>query len=155
MYMRRCSACGEDKPLNQFPRNGVDPDGRARYRHDCKLCYGISRKLSKKKHNKFVSSTKHRTGEDTMLSLSDWKEAMLFFRGCCGYCGAQQSRRTKLTKDHVVPVSHGGLTIKRNIIPACVSCNCSKGDKLLDDWFPRHKKYTVDRMTRIREWTKR
>ncbi|MNH04760.1 HNH endonuclease [compost metagenome] len=152
--IRTCTACGEDKPITEFPKNGVDLTGAVRHRTDCKVCYGISRKMSKKKHDKFVSSTKFRTGEDRTLTLEDWRAAMLYFRGGCAYCGVKQSRKTKLTKDHVVPVSKGGPTVRRNIIPACTSCNCSKGDTDLEEWFPKRKGYTPERLRNIKKWQK-
>lgn len=47
----------------------------------------------------------------------------------CFYCDAPS---TEL--DHAVPVSRGGLHDKDNLLPACRSCNASKGDKLLKEW---------------------
>jgi len=35
--------------------------------------------------------------------------------------------------DHVVPVSRGGLHCAENLLPACASCNLSKGAKLLEE----------------------
>lgn len=38
--MKRCSQCGEDKPLEDFPLRGVSERGRARcpFKAHCKLC---------------------------------------------------------------------------------------------------------------------
>lgn len=49
----------------------------------------------------------------------------------CKYCGA---RATSI--DHVVPVSKGGTNDPFNLVPACRSCNSSKGDKQLSEWTP-------------------
>ena len=147
-----CNQCGVAKPINEFPRNGLNKDGSYRYRPDCTICYNIRRKLSPKKHNKFVNNTKHRTGEEDTYSLSDWKDALVHFRGACAYCGHPQSRRLVLTKDHITCVKESGRTIRTNIIPACSSCNCSKADKALDKWYPKQPFFSEERMERIKVW---
>ena len=38
--------------------------------------------------------------------------------------------------DHVVPLSRGGKHEIENLLPACRSCNSSKGAKLLEEWLP-------------------
>jgi 5-methylcytosine-specific restriction endonuclease McrA len=48
----------------------------------------------------------------------------------CAYCSVED----KLTVDHVVPISRGGLDAPDNVVPACKSCNSSKGAKLLTEW---------------------
>jgi 5-methylcytosine-specific restriction endonuclease McrA len=42
--------------------------------------------------------------------------------GCCGRKGAWEV-------DHSNPVSKGGTDYFRNLVPACVECNRSKGDR--------------------------
>jgi hypothetical protein len=44
---------------------------------------------------------------------------------CCG-------EKKKLTRDHVVPLSLGGDNDINNIQPLCLSCNCSKHDRIID-----------------------
>lgn len=51
-------------------------------------------------------------------------------KGVCYYCG----NSGQMTLDHVVPISKGGPHTKTNIVPACSTCNSSKGSKLLDEW---------------------
>jgi 5-methylcytosine-specific restriction endonuclease McrA len=48
----------------------------------------------------------------------------------CAYCGATEN----ITIDHIVPLSRGGRHEPANLAPACVTCNCSKGAKLVDEW---------------------
>jgi len=47
----------------------------------------------------------------------------------CAYCPAPAT-----TVDHVVPISKGGKHAEGNLVPACLRCNSSKGDKLLIEW---------------------
>jgi 5-methylcytosine-specific restriction endonuclease McrA len=154
METKTCSVCGVEKQLVDFPKNGKEINGDTRYRNDCKECYGISRKISKKKHSRYVSNAKFRTGELELLTLKDWKEAMLYFRGACAYCGVKKSRQTRLTKEHIVPVSKGGPTTRTNIIPACTACNCSKADHDLAEWYPKRKVFSVERFDKIKKWQK-
>jgi len=51
----------------------------------------------------------------------------------CFYCGA----KGKMTIDHVIPISRGGKHVADNIVPACQSCNSSKGAKPLEEWHGR------------------
>lgn len=48
----------------------------------------------------------------------------------CVYCGAVEN----ITIDHVIPLSRGGKHEPANLAPACVTCNCSKGAKLPEEW---------------------
>jgi len=43
----------------------------------------------------------------------------------CAYCGSEFSS-IRLTRDHVVPVSQGGLDIWMNVVTACRNCNQQK-----------------------------
>lgn len=49
----------------------------------------------------------------------------------CVYCAGPFD-----TIDHVVPLTRGGDNMKSNLVPACRSCNSSKGQKLLSEWMP-------------------
>jgi 5-methylcytosine-specific restriction endonuclease McrA len=58
---------------------------------------------------------------------------------CC-YCDARAEHL-----DHVHPLSKGGADAAHNMVPACASCNLSKGAKPLAEWAetfgpePRHR----------------
>lgn len=47
---------------------------------------------------------------------------------CCQYCGERFST-SKLSLDHVVPRSRGGIESWENIVCACVRCNVRKGGR--------------------------
>lgn len=46
----------------------------------------------------------------------------------CAYCATEGA---KLEMDHVTPISKGGTHTADNIVPSCVPCNRSKGNKSL------------------------
>lgn len=49
----------------------------------------------------------------------------------CTYCGGGEN----LSFDHLIPVSHGGPNIASNLVPACRTCNSSKGNKDVFQWY--------------------
>ena len=61
----------------------------------------------------------------TKLTVEDWIEIQkLYGNKCrCGFTG-------KLTIDHIIPLSKGGIHAKENIQPLCHSCNSRKKDKI-------------------------
>jgi hypothetical protein len=67
----------------------------------------------------------------------DWKiiKARILERDdyTCAYCG---KRGVKLEPDHVIAVSRGGSHLDENLVAACVPCNRSKSNKLLEEWRP-------------------
>ncbi|HUH13230.1 MAG TPA: HNH endonuclease [Longimicrobiales bacterium] len=54
----------------------------------------------------------------------------------CQYCGRHRSRlrgREFLTRDHVLPISRGGLNTWDNVVAACSPCNNRKGNRTPDE----------------------
>lgn len=60
------------------------------------------------------------------LTRVQWEEIKQSYHHRCVYCRKKPSR---LTKDHLTPLSKGGSHTKSNIVPACGSCNSRKGTK--------------------------
>ncbi|HUF51459.1 MAG TPA: HNH endonuclease [Longimicrobiales bacterium] len=61
----------------------------------------------------------------------------------CSYCKRHRSElrgREFLTRDHVVPMSRGGLNVWANVVTACSVCNNRKGSRLPAEagMFPTH-----------------
>ena len=54
----------------------------------------------------------------------------------CSYCGAGN---TRLTLDHVLPRFDGGADDANNLVPACRSCNSSKGTEDVVIWLKETK----------------
>lgn len=151
---RVCVFCGEAKPLSEFPKNGVDKNGDTKYRMDCKTCYNIRRRenATKKKHTDFVCGMKRRGEKQVEYSHQQWKETVVFFGGECAYCGRTMHKGERLTRDHLEPVSLGGATTQDNIVPACASCNASKGASEWREWFMKQPFFSQERMNRIFKW---
>ncbi len=55
--------------------------------------------------------------------------------GLCYWCS--QPLNGKFHADHVIPLIHGGSNYPENIVCACQTCNCAKGDRLVySEWQP-------------------
>lgn len=59
-------------------------------------------------------------------SLKEWEDLKQSYGNCCAACG----KNTKLTKDHIIPLSKGGSDYIENIQPLCRNCNSKKHNKL-------------------------
>jgi 5-methylcytosine-specific restriction endonuclease McrA len=51
----------------------------------------------------------------------------------CHWCCIQLTDNNR-TIDHVIPLSRGGHHIPDNLIACCRPCNCSKSNKLVEEW---------------------
>jgi 5-methylcytosine-specific restriction enzyme A len=60
-----------------------------------------------------------------------WKN--LRARNHCHYCGKTVPAR-KLSMDHRIPISRGGMSERKNLVPSCKSCNNKKKNMMLDEW---------------------
>ncbi|MBW4638140.1 MAG: HNH endonuclease [Gloeocapsa sp. UFS-A4-WI-NPMV-4B04] len=69
------------------------------------------------------------------------------FNHRCAYCGSKSKR---LTLDHVLASSKGGIDSWSNLVLACAKCNGSKGSKNLTDWYTVSlPSYSEERLQRI------
>ena len=82
------------------------------------------------------------------LSEKEWDEVLVFFDNKCAYCGCG----LKMEMEHVIPVDKGGGFTRTNIVPACRSCNRSKTNWLLHEWYKHSSVYDVERLLNIVEW---
>jgi hypothetical protein len=72
----------------------------------------------------------------------------------CAFCGVNASHRRntrheRLTVDHVLALTKGGLDDAGNIIPACHACNSSKNNNLIEVWYRQQPFFTDVRWRKI------
>jgi 5-methylcytosine-specific restriction endonuclease McrA len=86
----------------------------------------------------FIGKIKRRQmnieGSHTFL---EWIELIKKHDNKCYYCGVCMTKKMEerqRTRDHIIPISRGGRDDMSNIVPACRSCNSSKGNKTLEEW---------------------
>lgn len=73
-------------------------------------------------------SSTHKHIKRTIPPLTN-RELFLRDAHLCMYCGNQFSENA-LTRDHVIPISKGGLDRWSNVVTACKSCNTRKGNRV-------------------------
>jgi hypothetical protein len=89
------------------------------------------------------------TGKTIRPNLAISVSALEYFDGCA-YCG---NKNEKVQADHFLPVCLGGSDEPHNIIPACRSCNASKGGKEPVEWVLIN--YGANTLARIISYTQR
>jgi 5-methylcytosine-specific restriction endonuclease McrA len=71
-----------------------------------------------------VQRSKRLQAEGT-FTQAEWRKKKAEYGNRCAYC----LRGGRLTVHHVIPLSKGGSNWICNIVPTCLSCNCSIGAK--------------------------
>ena len=72
---------------------------------------------------------------DHDLNATQW-DALKKAWGGCAYCGSSDR---PLQRDNVLAISRGGRYTLDNIVPACRSCNASKGNEEVTHWMRRRR----------------
>lgn len=67
--------------------------------------------------------TREKTRARELRNSQWWKNEIA--KGVCHYCGKNFSP-DELTMDHIVPISRGGKSTKRNVVACCKGCNNKK-----------------------------
>ena len=99
----------------------------------------IKKKYRKSEKGKILSQRTHFKRKTKMkdiintLTAEEWLDILKEHKYKCIYCDKEFDLFELPTKDHIIPISKGGNNIKRNIVPACRSCNSKKHNKILQD----------------------
>lgn len=169
--LKWCRRCESVQPIDNFHKNGNT------LRSICKQCE-VEESHSKKKENGYydrpeVREARNKTSAEYKrrmyandeeyrlneiircherrvsagkpITTAEWLECVEAFDNSCAYCGAQRN----LTMEHVIAIANGGTNSVDNIIPACRSCNSSKGTKELIEWYTSQPFYSKDRLSNI------
>lgn len=89
-----------------------------------RMCYMIRAKAFKA----------YKEGRWNIHDLFEFNITKIRHNDYCWYCG-KEMEPSKLTKDHVFPRSKGGVNEMDNIIMVCKTCNSSKGNMDLFEWY--------------------
>ena len=81
----------------------------------------------------------YKEGRWNIHDLFDYNIMKIKQNDYCWYC-EQKMEPSKLTKDHVFPRSKGGVNDLDNIIMVCQTCNSSKGNMDLFEWYKEVRK---------------
>jgi hypothetical protein len=126
--MKKCTKCGETKPLDQFSNHIRHKDGK---RFRCKVCEAIDQKDAKlKKLSQDYEGTRSKERANNLkrmfgMSLEAYDEKLKAQRGVCAICGGLCKSGKRLAVDH----DHTTGKI-RDLL--CGNCNGGLG-KFLDN----------------------
>lgn len=73
------------------------------------------------------------------MSQKHWDQVLAEFGGLCIFCGSEGTRENRgIIPDHLIPVTRYGELVLGNTVPACQTCNDSRGNR---EWrtFLRHR----------------
>lgn len=95
------------------------------------------------------------------ISKQEWESCKSYFNNECGYCGIHLDNHFKRYRNenkkmdfHKEHVNHDGANDLSNCIPSCHSCNSSKYNFKLEDWYRNRKFFTEQRLLKIYKWLK-
>lgn len=107
---RECSRCGNIRPINR-----TNPD----LCRSCRMVVSGAGRIRDQRRRARMRELEH------TLTAREWDILLMMTDSRCIYCGQQSD---SLEQEHWIPVfPHGGGYTYENIVPACRSCNASKG----------------------------
>src|SRR5258706_6986700 len=85
------------------------------------------------------------------MPKEQWERIKTEFGGLCVFCGGTATKENRgIVPDHLVPVTRFGELVVGNTVPACQTCNDSRGEK---DWrlfirtaYPRDPEVQISRI---------
>ncbi|MCM3387283.1 HNH endonuclease [Ureibacillus chungkukjangi] len=94
------------------------------------------------------------------INKEEWKACKEYFDNSCAYCGLHHDhhyrmwsgelKKMDLHKEHV---DHNGSNNLSNCVPACQSCNSSKYNFELHDWYNKdNPDFTQEKFDKIHKW---
>lgn len=145
-YRKMCRPCDAAENREQFNKRYKErPDEMRAMQREYKKTQHYKNKdnaiYKAKNSHKALNYTHKRLGAKGAHTFSQWKETMEAFNNSCVYCGSTEGT---LEKDHIVPISKGGTDFISNVVPACRSCNSSKGNKDVVEWYTKQPFYNEE-----------
>jgi len=138
---RHCFRCDRFLTESKFLRSSHVRDKSPILSQVCEDCYKKAQSQVSSRNNQA-----NRMGAENTLKASEWLEKLLASQGHCNYCDKLVGY-ANLIIEHMTPISWKGGHTKENIVPACISCNCSKGDRDVETWKRSvEAKYLLDRL---------
>ena len=80
----------------------------------------------------------------SLYSTKDLQNRFKEFNGLCAYCDQPST-----SIDHFIPISFSGADCLSNLIPACLFCNSSKGNRHAASWYASQPFYSKQRWAKI------
>lgn len=117
------------KPQNRLGANSITPERKLRYLSEYMSHY-ID--LMPNKAKRFDDWLNSRLDKSANNGIKSHRKQL---RSICRYCGVPfDDYVVEKTKDHIIPISKGGLDRNENRTPCCFDCNQWKTDKMPKEW---------------------
>lgn len=109
---------------------------------------------SRKNKDKLKIYAERRAHKNHKISNNEWEECKKYFNYSCAYCGMTEKEHKKIYNQqlHKEHVDHEGANDLSNCVPSCKSCNSSKWDKNLDEWYSKNDKFIYEKYHKIIQW---
>jgi 5-methylcytosine-specific restriction endonuclease McrA len=135
--LKKCTKCHELKPLTEYHQDNSTNDG---FRTECKACKlkidEIYRENNAGKRRRHYLSRPGRAYTGIIdPDIDGYITTLMKNEHFCWYCNKRIIGKKNL--EHIVPLVYGGTHTKDNLAIACQSCNDSKGQDHLMNFFLR------------------
>ncbi|MEC1157563.1 HNH endonuclease [Cytobacillus horneckiae] len=149
---RMCFKCEQVKLNTDFYRDGRPyckdcerTDAAKRMREYGRTIRGKASQALQTSH-KTIKQQGYKVFDD--LTVEQIIEVFEFFDGVCAYCETKLDQ-SRLSMDHIIPLSKGGANTQSNIVVACQSCNKRKHDKEIRARFNKDKHEEIHRYSKF------
>src|SRR5690606_63843 len=137
---RYCHGCCDFLEIDQFYIKDAKSNLKISY---CKKCNYI--KNQNRRHDK----------ENSDYGIEDWSFALNFWTDNgnirCAYCNTITDEPQM---EHIIPYSKGGEFARNNIIPVCKTCNCSKNNRSLEEFYIYSDNFKEEMLIKVKEYIK-
>ncbi|MFC8688150.1 HNH endonuclease [Brevibacillus porteri] len=140
---RYCNPCKRLLPTHDFKHRGMCKECRKERNKE------FNSRPENKEYKRFYVQKRRAKQKQLLNDLTEeqYLETLQFFEHSCVYCGVSEEdhlliNNTVLHQDHVIPLSKNGAYTKSNIVPACDSCNKSKKNRSLHNFYLSKENFT-------------
>ena len=154
--IKKCSKCGELLVCNEinFSKN---KNGKWGLRNDCKKCRCKQDKKYKKDNpqKRFNDMSNFRIENENKNSITkeQYQEMFEFFNFRCAYSGIKLNNENK-SIDHVISLNKGGCNYIWNLVPCHKTCNSSKNNRSMIQWYENEWYFDLEKLQKIYDWMK-
>lgn len=114
----------------EHKKKKIEEDKKYRQKHPGRLReYRKTHREQGNKSSRKYKATKMKANFWELWMDVVWQQKLIETNGYCPLCH-KFIGIDKLTMDHIIPLNKGGLHRIDNVQPLCISCNCSKQDKI-------------------------
>lgn len=121
---------------------------------------GKVRDWQRKNKDKVKLANEKRSDYNHKITIQEWRDCKQYFNNTCAYCGLKLedhyftrlgiTKNGDFHKDHVIDDGRNDL---KNCIPSCKSCNCSKHETSLNNWYNKENPvFNQERYHKIYLW---